>query len=211
MKRGTTRSIRSALVGLAAAVMASAAAGQQAPPKPPAVGVVAAMRQPVTQSSEYIGRIQATERVNLVARVAAFLEERLFTEGAEVKKGDLLYRLEQGPFRADVQAKEATVAQFKAQLENAQIVLGRSQGAAEDARRPAIDRRRRLRQRAGAGGADRWGPRRSSQQSQINLGYTEIRAPIDGKIGRTAVTDGNFVSPQHAARWRRSSARTRCT
>ena len=48
------------------------------------------------------------------------------------------------------------------------------------------------------------------QQAQINLDYTEIRAPIDGKIGRTAVTAGNFVSPEHAARWRRSSARTRC-
>jgi membrane fusion protein (multidrug efflux system) len=66
--------------------MVSTAAGQQAPPKPPAVGVVAAVRKPVTQSSEYVGRIQAIERVNLIARVAAFLDARLFTEGAEVKK-----------------------------------------------------------------------------------------------------------------------------
>ena len=86
MKRGTTRSIRPALAGLVAAVMVSTAAGQQAPPKPPAVGVVAAVRKPVTQSSEYVGRIQAIERVNLIARVAAFLDARLFTEGAEVKK-----------------------------------------------------------------------------------------------------------------------------
>ena len=69
--------------------------------------MVAATRQPITQSSEYIARIQATNRVNLVARVAAYLDEVLFTEGAEVKKGQLLYRLEQGPFRADVQAREA--------------------------------------------------------------------------------------------------------
>ena len=95
------------------------AMAQQPGGAPPAVGVVAASRQPVTQSTEYIARIQATNRVNLVARVSANLDEVLFTEGTEVKKGDLLYRLEQGPFRADVQAKEALVAQFKAQLKNA--------------------------------------------------------------------------------------------
>ena len=125
MKRGSIR-IWPALAGLAAAVMASAAAGQQAPPKPPAVGVVAAVRKPVTQSSEYVGRIQAIERVNLVARVAAFLDAQLFTEGAEVKKDQPLYRLEQPPFQADVKAKEATIAQLKAQLVNAHIVLGRA-------------------------------------------------------------------------------------
>src|ERR1700683_4376356 len=80
------------------------ALAQQAPAKPPAVGVVAAVKKPITSSSEYVGRIQAVDRVNLVARVAAFLDARLFTEGAEVKKGDLLYRLEQGPFKADVEA-----------------------------------------------------------------------------------------------------------
>ena len=74
MKRGSTLSIWPALAGLAAAVMTSAAAAQQAPPRPPAVGVVAAVRMPVTQSSEYVGRIQAIERVNLTARVAAFLD-----------------------------------------------------------------------------------------------------------------------------------------
>ena len=71
----------------------------QMPGGPPAVGVVAATRQPITQSSEYIGRIQATNRVNLVARVSAYIDEVLFTEGTEVKKGELLYRLEQAPFR----------------------------------------------------------------------------------------------------------------
>src|SRR5258708_14064630 len=67
---------------------------------PPAVGVIAAKRQPITQSAEYTGRIQATNRVNLVARVSAYLHEGLFQEGAGGKKGDLLYRLAHGPFRA---------------------------------------------------------------------------------------------------------------
>lgn len=161
---------------------------------PPAVGVAAAKQQAITQSSEYIARIQATNRVNLVARVAAYLDEVLFTDGAEVKKGQLLYRLEQGPFQADVQAKQAAIEQFKAQLRNAEIVLQRAQAllktpagqqatvdtalAAQDALKAQI-----------------LGAEAQLQQSKINLDYTEIRAPIDGKIGRTAITAGNYVNP----------------
>ncbi|MFI5034093.1 MAG: efflux RND transporter periplasmic adaptor subunit [Reyranellales bacterium] len=161
---------------------------------PPAVGVVAAKQQAITQSSEYIARIQATNRVNLVARVAAYLDEVLFTDGAEVKKGQLLYRLEQGPFQADVQARDASISQFKAQLRNAEIVLQRAQSllktpagqqatvdtalAAQDALKAQI-----------------LGAQAQLQQAKINLDYTEIRAPIDGKIGRTAITVGNYVNP----------------
>lgn len=176
-----------------ALVAGGSAMAQQPGGPPPAVGVVAAARQPVTQSTEYIARIQATNRVNLVARVGAYLEEVLFSEGTEVKKGDLLYRLEQGPFRADVQAKEASVAQFKAQLKNAQAVLDRTeqllktpagQKAAYDAASAAEK----------ALEAQILGAEAQLQTARINLGYTEIRAPIDGKIGRTAVTAGNYVS-----------------
>ncbi|MGA8695255.1 MAG: efflux RND transporter periplasmic adaptor subunit, partial [Xanthobacteraceae bacterium] len=63
------------------------------PAGPPAVGVVRAERQQITETDEFIGRIQAVNRVALVARVTGFLEKRLFTEGAEVKKGDLLYEI----------------------------------------------------------------------------------------------------------------------
>jgi len=170
------------------------ALAQQRGGPPPAVGVVAAKQQAITQSSEYIARIQATNRVNLVARVAAYLDEVLFTDGAEVKKGQLLYRLEQGPFQADVHAREASIAQFKAQLRNAEIVLQRAQAllktpagqqatvdtalAAQDALKAQI-----------------LGAEAQLQQAKINLDYTEIRAPIDGKIGRTAITAGNYVNP----------------
>ncbi len=180
---------------LASVVLAGGSVMAQQPGgAPPAVGVVAASRQPVTQSTDYIARIQATNRVNLVARVSANLDEVLFTEGTEVKKGDLLYRLEQGPFRADVQAKEALVAQFKAQLKNAQAVLDRTeqllktpagQKAAYDAASAAEQALR----------AQILGAEAQLQQARINLDYTEIKAPIDGKIGRTAVTVGNYVSP----------------
>ena len=187
-------------MGLARLIMALAllaggpALAQQPGGAPPAVGVVAATRQPITQSSEYIGRIQATNRVNLVARVAAFLEDVQFSEGTEVKKGQLLYRLEQGPFRADVQAREAAVAQFKAQLQNASLVLGRAQSllktpAGQQANvDTALANHLALQAQVLAAEAQ-------LQQAHINLDYTEIRAPIDGKIGRTAITAGNYVNP----------------
>lgn len=188
------------MVGFAARLMVAlallaggSATAQQPGGPPPAVGVVAATRQPVTQSTEYIARIQATNRVNLVARVGAYLDEVLFTEGTEVKKGDLLYRLEQGPFRADVQAKEASVAQFKAQLKNAQAVLDRTEAllktpAGQKAAHDAASAAEKALQ------AQILGAEALLQTARINLAYTEIRAPIDGKIGRTAVTAGNYVS-----------------
>src|SRR6201982_2917898 len=100
---------------------------QPAPGGPPAGGVVRAERQQITEADEFIGRIQAVGRVALVARVSAFLEQRLFVEGAEVKKGDLLYRLEQPPFQAQVQATQATVEQLQAHHHNAELTLWRAQ------------------------------------------------------------------------------------
>ncbi len=170
------------------------AAHAQAPGGPPSVGVVRVQKQPITETSEFVGRIQAPERVNLVARVTAFLEERHFTEGAEVKKGDLLYVLEQPPFQADLAAKTAAVQQMQAQLQNATITLGRAstllhtpagqQSTVDDARATML-----------SDAAQVLAAQAQQKQSEINLGYTEIRAPIDGKIGRAAVTLGNVVSP----------------
>ncbi len=176
---------------LAATLDAHAQMGQSGPP---AVTVTPVTLTPVTPSSEYIGRIMATDRVTLVARVAAFLETRSFKEGAEVKKGDPLYRLEQEPFQADVEAKQAIVDQYQAQLDNAELTLARAkallntpagQQSTYDA---ALANRLSIR-------AQRMSAEAQLAQSKINLGYTDIRAPIDGKIGRTAVTTGNYVTP----------------
>ena len=85
-------------------VLPVSAEAQPAPAGPPAVGVVRAERQQITQTDEFIGRVQSIGRVALVARVSAYLEKRLFVEGSEVKQGDLLYLLEQPPFQAQVDA-----------------------------------------------------------------------------------------------------------
>jgi membrane fusion protein (multidrug efflux system) len=183
------------LLGLTTlAFVAAGPALAQQPSTGPAVGIVPAARQSVTQSSEYIGRVQATNRVNIVPRVAAFLDQVLFTEGAEIRKDDLLYRLEQAPFRADIQAKEASVAEFKARLQNARTVLHRAQALLRTAagQQAAVDIALANEQ---ALLAQVLGAEALLAQSRINLAYTEIRAPIAGKIGRTAVTAGNYVSP----------------
>jgi membrane fusion protein (multidrug efflux system) len=148
----------------------------------------------MTETEQFLGRIQAVNRVDVVARVTAFLEKRLFTEGAEVKSGDKLYELEKGPFQADLAAKQAAVAQLQATLVNARqttdrarTLLGGPAGvqATYDA---AIANQQSLEAQVAAAQAQ-------VQASQINLDYTDINSPIDGKIGRTAVTEGNVVGP----------------
>jgi membrane fusion protein (multidrug efflux system) len=170
------------------------ARAQPAPAAPPAVGVVEATKRPVTETSEFLGRIEATNRVSVVARVTAFLEKRLFTEGAEVKTGELLYQLERGPFEADLATKQATVEQLQATLVNAKLTADRArtllggpagQQSTYDA---AIANQRSFEAQVQSAQAQ-------VQLSQINLDYTEIHSPIDGKIGRTAVTEGNVVNP----------------
>jgi membrane fusion protein (multidrug efflux system) len=158
------------------------------------VGIVESVKRPVTESSEFLGRIEAPNRVSVVARVTAFLEKRTFDEGAEVKTGDLLYQLERGPFEADLESKKAQVAQLQATLVNAKLTTERArtllggpagQQSTYDA---AVATQQSLEAQVQAAQAQ-------VQLSQINLDYTEIHSPIDGKIGRTAVTEGNVVSP----------------
>src|SRR6201997_5256303 len=167
---------------------------QPAPGGPPAVGVVRAERQQITETDEFIGRIQSVGRVALVARVSAYLEKRLFVEGAEVKKGDLLYVLEQPPFQAQVDADKANVAQLEAQHTFAEQQLARSQyliktpaGQQQTVDQDVSNERSLAAQVASA--------KAQLEIAEINLGYTEIRAPIDGRISATDVTEGNVVTP----------------
>lgn len=188
---------QSGYVVVALALLSTSATAQQAAP-PPAVGVAKAEMRPITQSAEYLGRIQAVNRVVIQSRVTAFLTERRFTEGGEVKKGDLLYLLEQGPFKADVQAKQGAVAQVEAQLKNANLTLDRAaqllktsagtQATYDNAQANVESQKAQL-----------LSAQAQLRQSEINLDYTEIRAPIDGKIGQTTVTEGNVVSPSSGA------------
>ena len=187
----------SLLVGatlLAVVLVGPPAMAQPAPSGPPVVGVIKVERRPMTDSYQFNGRIQAINSVNITARVTAFLDQQLFTEGTDVKKGDLLYTLERPPFQASVDVQKAAIAQAKAQLENAKIELWRKQQLVEKnaGTQQAVDTAEAT-QRTQT--AQLQAAQAQLEIAQINLDYTEIRSPIDGRIGRTSATIGNVVTP----------------
>ena len=167
---------------------------QGKPGGPASVGVIRAERKPVTETTEFIGRIEAINKVDIVARVTAFMEKVDFVDGAEVKRGGLLYELERPPFQADLDAKKAVADQYSAQLINAKLAEDRAKTLlSTNAGAQATVDSATASEKALA--AQLLGANASVEQSQINLDYTRIASPIDGKLGRTKITPGNVVSP----------------
>lgn len=166
---------------------------QPAPQAVP-VGVVTAARQPVTRGTEFVGRIEAMQRVDIRARVTGFLQTVDFTEGTIVHEGDKLYQIEQDPFlAAQLQARGALV-QAQAQLTNASLQLARAEELVRtSATSVAVRDERRAAQQTAQGSVIR--AEADLRTATINLGYTIIATPITGKIGRTAFTKGNLVGP----------------
>src|SRR5256885_8250954 len=101
------------------------AAMAQAAPPPPAVTVAPVVSRQVTETGDFIGRVTAIDKVDIVARVPGFIEERYFTEGQQVKTGDLLFRIEQATYKAAVEQQRANLAKAKATEVNAALQLGR--------------------------------------------------------------------------------------
>jgi membrane fusion protein, multidrug efflux system len=161
---------------------------------PPAVGVMRAERRPVTESAEFTGRIEAVNRVDIRARVTGFLQERAFQEGQEVRAGSVLFRLERAPFEAALEQARANVASAQAQLENARVALQRARELRQTGAgtQVALDNAQAQERTANA---QLLGAQAAVRIEEINLAYTEIVSPIDGKIGRATLTPGNVVSP----------------
>ena len=164
------------------------------PPPPPAVGVRPVSTRGVSESFEFVGRIKAVNTVDVRARIEGFLEKVNFREGQNVRTGDLLYQIEKVQFQAQVDQAKANLASAEAETTNAQLQYNRSLELAKrefspqstvDQNKAALDtaRARVLQMRA------------ALTQAQVNLDYTDIRSPIDGRIGRTAYTVGNLINP----------------
>lgn len=167
-------------------------AAQFGPQGPPAVGIVTADRRPITETSEFVGRIEAVERVAIRARVSGFIEEIAFREGQEVQRGQVLYRLERAPFEAELERQQASVASAQATLINTRISLDR----ARELVRTATGTQSRLDDAIAAertGNAQLLSAQAGLRVAQISLDYTVITAPVDGRIGRTTYTEGNVV------------------
>jgi membrane fusion protein, multidrug efflux system len=163
-------------------------------PAPPAVSVTPAATREVIETGDYVGRVVATDKVEVVARVAGFIEKRNFTEGQLVKTGDLLFRIEQDTYKAAVDQQKANLAKAKATEVNANLQLQRAQELVQHQNVPqsTVDQLLAAEQSAQA---DVVQAQALLEQAQINFGYTEIRSPIDGRIGLAIYTVGNLVQP----------------
>jgi membrane fusion protein (multidrug efflux system) len=183
-----------AVIGALVVIAGCAAAAAQAPPPPPAVSASPVANRQVTETGDFIGRVVAINRVDVVARVAGFIEERNFTEGQMVKTGDLLFRIEQDTYKAAVDQQEANLAKAKATEVNANLQLQRSQALVKNQNVPqsTVDQNLATEQ---AAQADILQAQALLEQAKINLNYTEIRSPIDGRIGLANFTVGNLVDP----------------
>jgi membrane fusion protein (multidrug efflux system) len=169
------------------------AAAPQAPP--PAVSVVKAEMRDLRPSVSFSGRVTALQKVDLLARIEGFLQKQNFTEGANVKAGDLLYVIEKAPYEAKVASAEGAVATARARYDRTEIELKRQTTlvAKDAAAQTKLDDARAARDEA-RGSLDKLIA--ELEQAKLQLSYTEIRAPIDGRIGRSLLTVGSFVSPQ---------------
>jgi membrane fusion protein, multidrug efflux system len=173
----------------------SPAFGQQPPSTAVPVGVVKAERKPIAQSGEYVGRVEAISRVEIRARITGFLEEVLFKEGDLIKEGAPLYRIEKGLFEAQVRQAEGALERSKAAKALSALQLSRAEDLVQKEAGTVVARdqaRAQDQQAEGAVMADE----ANLATARINLGYTDIVAPITGKVGRTNITKGNVVSPE---------------
>ena len=159
----------------------------------PLVTVVAVTEQDVNPPTEYVGHMEAVQTVDLRARIEGFLEQVKFKEGSDVRAGDLLYVIEQAPYQAKVDADTASVTQATATFTKAHQYLERvrtvrSGGVSGADIDDAVAEELRARGKLEEAKAD-------LDRSRLDLGYTTVKAPITGRIGRTAFTRGNLVNP----------------
>jgi membrane fusion protein (multidrug efflux system) len=168
------------------------AAATQAPA--PAVSVVRATIKDLRPSVSFSGRVTALHKVDLIARIDGFLKEQAFAEGATVKAGDLLYVIEKEPYEAAVASAEGAVATARARFDRTEIELRRQTTlvSKDAAAQTKLDDAKAARDEA-KGTLDKLIA--ELNKAKLQLSYTDIRAPIDGRIGKSMLTVGSYVSP----------------
>jgi len=192
------REQRSGTAALVAACLLAAFAGspsraQQGAP-PPAVLVQPAILKPIASQAEFIGRAAAVDKVELRARVKGFLGPRKFSDGEEVKKDQVVFTIEREPYQAAVDQKLAQRDAAKAALANAELQLKRAAELLRTNTGPQVTYDQRLSEQLQAK-AQLEDANAQVRDAEIQLSYTEIKSPIDGRIGRAAVSPGNIVGP----------------
>jgi len=181
------------------AVLGVAACGQpqqqQAAPPPPTVTVAKPTTLTVTHYDEYVGRFVAVNQVLVHARVSGYLDKIDFTDGQMVKEGDLLFTLDQRPFKIALEQAQANLAQAKANLDFATTDLERARTLLEDRNSTAISKQtfdqRTQTQRTAAASVQ--AQQAAVDSANLDLQFTQLHAPISGRIGDRRVAVGNYV------------------
>jgi multidrug efflux system membrane fusion protein len=191
------RVIAEGLAGAAACVLLLCACGkpgggaQSAPP--PQVSVAQVLEKRVKDWDEFTGRLQAVESVEIRPRVSGYIDKVAFTEGSQVKSGDLLFVIDPRPYQAEYDRSAADVKRYKTALELARIELVRVQrlkdsGAVSE---EELDERKSTVAQAEANVA---GSEASLETASLNLSFTRVASPIAGRVSRAEVTKGNLVT-----------------
>ncbi len=183
------------VLGLAGACKGAPAAAPAAGPAE--VGVITVAPSAVTLTRELPGRTSAYRVAEVRARVNGIVLKRLFTEGSDVREGQRLFLIDPAPYQAAADGAAAQLARAEAALANARLVAARYADLVKD---DAVSR-----QEADAAQAtlktteaDVAAARAAEQAARISLGYTAVTAPVSGRIGRSAVTEGAFVQAAQA-------------
>ncbi|MDF7798887.1 efflux RND transporter periplasmic adaptor subunit [Pontiellaceae bacterium B1224] len=159
---------------------------------PPAVKAVELQEAPIDLQVEYIATVEPVQQVMVKAEVSGYLDAVHFTEGAMVKEGDLLFTVDQKRYKAMVEAREADLASSKAELNRAEKYLERinKAGEAGSVSKTDVDQAVAIQLQATANLKQ---AEANLTMAKLDLGYSEIRSPINGRIGAAMVTKGNYV------------------
>ena len=193
------RALRGALASLcglsmfAAVHEVSAADPPPAAPPPPAVTVAKPVFKTITEWDEYTGRFIAKERVDVRARVSGYLESVHFKEGMMVEQGQLLFVIDQRPFQAAVAQAKAEVERVSTELKVAQLEFERGERL-QSSRAMSKETAEERRAKRDAAKAEVDAARAALRSHELNLGFTEVRAPMSGRLSDIRVDVGNLIS-----------------
>lgn len=164
-----------------------------APSQPPAVSVAQPVAREVIEWDEYIGRLESPETVEIRARVSGYLDKVHFKEGKEVKKGDLLFTIDQRPYQAEFDRADADYERAVSQSELAKNDSERAKRLIATKAISEEDYDTKSKTYSAAQAAVK-SAKAALNLAKLNLEFTEIRAPISGRISRALITEGNLIS-----------------
>jgi RND family efflux transporter MFP subunit len=197
--RRTARRLRIGALGIVALCAAcDAPEAEEAPMTPPNITVVQPLKREVTDWDEFTGRFISAERVELRARVSGYLDAVTFTDGQVVRRGDLLFRIDPRPFLAALQEAEARLAGAKSTLTLAERELERARSLLQARAASEANLEQRV-QALDAARAQLAQAEALRQRARLDLEFTEVRAPLAGRIGRHLISPGNLVSGGEAS------------